>query len=159
MCISVRVFVYGCAVIYVCVCKQMISNAESVYVEELYRIENVITIKWIFSKWCNKCMIFFHNQRSFLYSCCNHCNINLHSKLHTKKQPCKGVLIKSCSEKLQQIYRKKPMPKCVFNKVAKQLYWNLTLAWVFSCKFVQFFRTAFYKNCGGLLLHISDIFG
>ena len=27
------------------------------------------------------------------------------------------------------------MPKCNFNKVAKQLYWHCTSAWVFSCKF------------------------
>ena len=27
-----------------------------------------------------------------------------------------------CSENMQQIYRRMPMPKCNFNKVAKQLY-------------------------------------
>ena len=31
------------------------------------------------------------------------------------------------------------MPKCNFNKVAKQLYWNHTSAWVISCKFAAFF--------------------
>ena len=29
---------------------------------------------------------------------------------------------KKCSEKMQQIYKRKPMPKSNFNKVAKQLY-------------------------------------
>ena len=29
---------------------------------------------------------------------------------------------KPCSENMQQIYRRTPMPKCDFKKVAKQLY-------------------------------------
>ena len=40
----------------------------------------------------------------------------------TQKQPPKGVLMKRGSENMQKIYRRKPMPKCDFNKVAKQLY-------------------------------------
>ena len=32
------------------------------------------------------------------------------------------------------------MPKCDFNKVAKNLYWNYTSAWVFSCKFAAYFQ-------------------
>ena len=39
-----------------------------------------------------------------------------------QKQPPKGVLKKRCSEIMQQIYRRRPMPKCDFNKVALQLY-------------------------------------
>ena len=38
-----------------------------------------------------------------------------------QKQPPRGVLEKRCSENMQQIYRRTPMPKCDFNKVAKQL--------------------------------------
>ena len=38
------------------------------------------------------------------------------------KKPSKGVLKKRCSENMQQIYRGTPLPKCDFNKVAKQLY-------------------------------------
>ena len=38
------------------------------------------------------------------------------------------------------------MPKCDFNKVALQLYWNHTSAWLFSCKFAVFFRTPFLKT-------------
>ena len=38
-------------------------------------------------------------------------------------QPSKGVLMKRYSENMQQIYRRTPMPKCDFNKVAKQLCW------------------------------------
>ena len=47
---------------------------------------------------------------------------------------------------MHQIYRRTAMPRCDFNKVALQLYWNYTSAWVFSCKFVfsehLFLRTA-----------------
>ena len=43
-------------------------------------------------------------------------------KSSNQKQPSRGVLIKRCSEKMQQIYRRTPMPKCDFNKVALQLY-------------------------------------
>ena len=39
-----------------------------------------------------------------------------------QKQPSGGVFKKRCSENMQQIYRRTPMPKCDFNKVAKQLY-------------------------------------
>ena len=39
-----------------------------------------------------------------------------------QKQPSVGVLITRCSENVQQVYRRTPMPKCGFNKVAKQIY-------------------------------------
>ena len=39
-----------------------------------------------------------------------------------QKQPPRGVLRKRCSENMQQIYRRTPMPKCDFNKAALQLY-------------------------------------
>ena len=35
------------------------------------------------------------------------------------------------------------MPNCAFNKVSKQLYWNRTSAWVFSCKFSAYFQNTF----------------
>ena len=41
---------------------------------------------------------------------------------YLQKQPPRGVPRKRCSENMQQIYRGTPMPKCDFNKVAKQLY-------------------------------------
>ena len=44
------------------------------------------------------------------------------SKLLLQKQPLRGVFEKRCSENIQQIYRRQPIPKCNFNKVAKQLY-------------------------------------
>ena len=40
----------------------------------------------------------------------------------TTEQPSRGVLSKTCCENMQQIYRRTPMPKCDFNKVALQFY-------------------------------------
>ena len=37
-------------------------------------------------------------------------------------QPSRGVLRKMCSENMQQIYKRTPMPECDFNKAALQLY-------------------------------------
>ena len=45
---------------------------------------------------------------------------------------------------MQKIYRRTTVPKWDFNKVAKQLYWNHTLAWVFSCKFTAYFQNSFF---------------
>ena len=36
---------------------------------------------------------------------------------------------------MKQIYRKTPIPKFDFNKVALQFFWNHTSAWMFCCKF------------------------
>ena len=47
---------------------------------------------------------------------------------------------------MQQIYRRIPMSMCDFNKVAKQLYWNHTSAWVFSCKIATYFQNTFSKE-------------
>ena len=65
--------------------------------------------------------------------------------LSKQKQPYKGVLRKRCSENMQQIYRRTPIPKCDFNKVALQLYRNGTSAWC-SCKFAAYFQNTFPKN-------------
>ena len=35
-----------------------------------------------------------------------------------QKHPSRGALRKRCSEKMQEIYRRTPMPKCDFSKVA-----------------------------------------
>ena len=44
---------------------------------------------------------------------------------------------------MQQIYRRTPVPTCASNKVILQLYWNRTVAWVFSCKFAAYFQNTF----------------
>ena len=54
------------------------------------------------------------------------------NELKRQKQPSKGVPRKRCSENMQQIYRRAPMPKCDFNKVA------------FSCKFAAYFQNTFF---------------
>ena len=53
-----------------------------------------------------------------------------------QKQPPRGVLRTRCTESMQQIYRRTPMPK--FD------YWNHTSAWVFSCKFAAYFQNTFF---------------
>ena len=63
--------------------------------------------------------------------------------LKVQKQPLRRVLKKRCSENMQQSYRRTTMPKCDFNKVALQLYWNCTSAWVFSCKSAAYFQNTF----------------
>ena len=44
---------------------------------------------------------------------------------------------------MQQIYGGTLMPKCDFNKVALQLYWNRNSAWVFSSKSAVYFQNTF----------------
>ena len=42
--------------------------------------------------------------------------------LKIQKQPYRGVLKRRCSESMQQVYKRTPMPGYDFNKVALQLY-------------------------------------
>ena len=44
-----------------------------------------------------------------------------HHMLKCQKQPFRGVLSKGCSENMQQIYRRTPIPKCYFNKLTLSL--------------------------------------
>ena len=46
---------------------------------------------------------------------------------------------KGCSENVHQIYMRIALPKSDFNKVALQLCWNRTSAWLLSCKFAAVF--------------------
>ena len=80
---------------------------------------------------------------------------NMHSRnmsvlsIQCKKHPFRGVLIKRCSENMQQIYKRTPMPKCDSN------FTEITLRDV--CPPVNLlyvvFRAPFSKNTsGGLLL-------
>ena len=64
------------------------------------------------------------NRSQFALSCIgpNFWNKTL-GTLKRQKQPSRGVLRKSCSEDMQQIYRRTTMPKCDFHKDAKKLYW------------------------------------
>ena len=71
------------------------------------------------------------------------------------KQPPRGVPSKRYSENMQQVYRRKPMPNCDFNKVALQSnFVEITLRRECSPVYLlHIFRTRFHKNnSGGLLL-------
>ena len=58
--------------------------------------------------------------------------------MYCQKQPFIGALTKTCSENMQQIYRRKT--------VAKQLYWHHTSARLFSCKFAAYFQNTFLSE-------------
>ena len=67
-------------------------------------------------------------------------------KTHTtnlRSSPSEVFLRKGVLENMRQIYRRTSMPKCDFSNVAKQLYWNRTSAWVFSCKPTAYFQNTF----------------
>ena len=76
----------------------------------------------------------------------------LFSREFLQKQPPKGVLKERCSENMQQIYSRTSMPKCDLNKVALQLYWNRTSAWVFPVNLLYILRSPFLKNTSWWLL-------
>ena len=42
-----------------------------------------------------------------------------------RKQPSRGVSAKRCSENMQESYRKTPMQKCDFNKIALQSHFHM----------------------------------
>ena len=70
--------------------------------------------------------------------------------INIQKQPPRGVPRKRCSENMQQIYMRKPMPKCDFEITLRHGCSHL----------LHFFRTLFLKNTSGwLLLNISLAFG
>ena len=54
--------------------------------------------------------------------------------------PSRVVLRKRCFKNMQQIYKRTYMPKCDFNKVAKD---GCSSAWMFSCKFAAYFQNNF----------------
>ena len=64
-----------------------------------------------------------------------------------QEQPSTGVLRKSCSENMQQIYRRKPMQKLLCNFI------EITLRHAcFPVNLLHIFRTPFSKNTAGWLL-------
>ena len=77
------------------------------------------------------------------------------SCLYKQKQHPIGVLIKKCSENMQQIYRRTSISQCDFNKVAKQFYRNHT---PFSCNLLHIFRAPFPKNITEELLLCIQLF-
>ena len=67
-----------------------------------------------------------------------------------QNQPSRGVLKKRCSEDMQQIYRRTPVPKCNFNKVAKQGCSPVNLLHIFRTPFPR-------KNSEWLLRKNEDL--
>ena len=88
-------------------------------------------------------------------------SLNSRKKFKSQSQSSRGVLRKRCFENMQQIYRRTPMPKCDFNKVA-------AIALRHGCSpvnLLHIFRTPFPENTSGglllksfLLFHFSIIF-
>ena len=115
------------------------SPLPTTYVEVLLfflRLKLSITFFFLFSKW--RCIIvsdfgemmsrkvnlggaslnreFIHKYNTCIYS-------------DEKSRSSRSTLLsKTCSQEMQQIYRRTPMPKCDLNKVTKQLYRNHTSA-------------------------------
>ena len=66
------------------------------------------------------------------------------------KQPFNSVLRERCSENMNQIHKRTPMPECDFNKIAKQLGCSLV-------NLLHIFRTPFPKNTfEGLPLEVTS---
>ena len=57
-----------------------------------------------------------------------------------QKQSLKDILAKMCSENIEEIYSRTLVRKDNFNKVALQLYWNYTFAWVLSSISAAYFQ-------------------
>ena len=69
-----------------------------------------------------------------------------------QKQPSRGVLKKSCSENMQQIFRRIPVPKCNFNKVGCNFIETALRHERSPVNLLHIFRTPFPKNTSGRLL-------
>ena len=84
-------------------------------------------------------------------------NINTNTNIATclQTQAFRGVLRKMCSENMQQIYRRKSVPKSDFNKVAMEFF-EITLQHKCSpVSLLYIFRAPFPKNTsGGVLLSL-----
>ena len=74
----------------------------------------------------------------------------LNFEANIKKQPLRAVPGKGCSEHMQQIFRRTPMPKCDFNKVASFI--EITLRHGCSVSLLHIFRASITKNTSGWLL-------
>ena len=70
------------------------------------------------------------------------CEFKFHSHVRGF-MPIKIYFLSTSRSSCPEVFLRKLMPKCDFNKVALQLYWNHTLAWVFSCKSAAYFQNTF----------------
>ena len=66
------------------------------------------------------------NCRKWFFETCRHSLTCMKCILKGfQKQSHRGVPMKRCSENMQQIYRRTPMPKCDFNKVALKSHFGM----------------------------------
>ena len=56
---------------------------------------------------------------------------------HSQMQPSRGVLRKRCSENMQEIYRRTPMPTCDFNKIAIKSHCGMGVILKICCIFSE----------------------
>ena len=49
-------------------------------------------------------------------------SIYRYAQMYVQKQPSRCAIKKRCSGKMQQIFKRAPMPKFDFNKIALQIY-------------------------------------
>ena len=73
-----------------------------------------------------------------------------------QKQPSRGVLRKRCSENMHQIYRRKPMSKCDFNKVALTVA-KLFVLGVLKCLWVKTLKDSELLSKHETLVHRNYI--
>ena len=76
----------------------------------------------------------------YAHICAYACFFSCH-RMRIQKQPSRGFLRKRCSENMQQICRRTPIPKCDFNKVEIALWYGFS-----SVHLLYIFRTPFPKN-------------
>ena len=74
---------------------------------------------------------------------------NFYAVLLFQKQPSRSVLKKRCSENIQQVYGRTPMPKCDFNKVALRLTEITRQHECSPVNLLHIFRAPFLKNASG----------
>ena len=68
--------------------------------------------------------------------------------LKIQKQPSRGVVRKRCSENMQQVYRRTPMPKCDFNSNFVEITLGHGCSLQICCIFFeQFFLETPLSNC------------
>ena len=63
-----------------------------------------------------------------------------------QKQPSRGALSEKCSENMQRMYRRTPIPKFNFNKIAKQLFQITFRQGRSPVNLLHIFRTPFLQN-------------
>ena len=122
---------------------------------QFYLYSNTGVSLWVFWTFYGKC--FLNNTSGGCFLHWSHSLKNFSLFCNKKKQPYIGVFRKRCCENMQETYKTTPMPKCDFNKVAKQLYGNHTSPRAFYCKFAAPFPMdgCFWTNAVGCCISLK----